>query len=145
MKTLKIIGLTVLAIVYLIIYRVNYYSAKQTNKAVKNSIGTYQLNITKSILKGYSKDSLTFSTLKLFVNQDMTFSFSKAVDFIYDSCGTWEYEEDGIYSYNRIIYKHNDKINDQFGEPFKNEIEFKMPCPKRDKDQVDLLVFKKIK
>ncbi len=145
MKAIKIIALTLIGLVIFIIYRVNYVSTTETNKAIKNSIGTYQLDISKSILKGYTKDSLTLATLKLFIKQDMTFTFSKSVAFIYDSCGTWEYEEDGIYSYNRIIYKHGDKINNQFGEPFKNEIEFKMPCPKRDKEQVDLLVFKKIK
>jgi uncharacterized protein YxeA len=87
MRTLIIILLTILAIAIFVVYRVNTVSTDMTNKAIKNSIGTYQIDLDNSSISDYFKDSLLFKSLNLQLKEDMTFAFSKSVPFIYDSCG----------------------------------------------------------
>ena len=118
-----------------------------TNKAIINSVGTYQIDIANSSISDYIKDSLLIKSLTLKLNEDMTFVFSKNVPFIYDSCGTWEFIEDGIYSANRLNYKNSNGFSNQISECCygTDKIQMKLPISKNNNKQVDLLVFKKLK
>jgi hypothetical protein len=147
MKTLAITILAILAIVLFIIYRINMVSSDMTNDAVKKSIGTYQIDLDNSLINDYAKDSLLMKFLSLKLNADMTFIFSRSVPFIYDSSGTWEFIEDGIYSFNRLNYKNSSGFNNQISQCCydTDKIQMKLPVSKNNNRQVDLIVFKKIK
>jgi hypothetical protein len=147
MKTLAITILAILAILLFIIYRINMVSSDMTNDAVKKSIGTYQIDLDNSLINDYVKDSLLIKSLSLNLNADMTFIFSKSVQFIYDSSGTWEFIEDGIYSINRLNYKNSNGFNNQISQCCydTDKIQMKLPISKNNNKQVDLIVFKKIK
>jgi hypothetical protein len=147
MRTLAIIILTILAIVLFVIYRINSVSADMANDSVKKSIGTYQIDIDNSLINDYIKDSLLIKSLILKLNADMTFIFSQSVPFIYDSSGTWEFIEDGIYSINRLNYKNSNGFNNQISQCCYNndKIQMKLPISKDNNKQVDLIVFKKLK
>ncbi len=122
-------------------------SSDMTNDAVKKSIGTYQIDLDNSLINDYVKDSLLIKSLSLNLNADMTFIFSKSVQFIYDSSGTWEFIEDGIYSINRLNYKNSNGFNNQISQCCydTDKIQMKLPISKNNNKQVDLIVFKKIK
>lgn len=147
MRTLTIILLTILVIILFVIYRVNTVSSDMTKNAVKNSIGTYQIDLNNSLINDYVKDSILFKSLTLKLDENMTFIFSKSVPFIYDSSGTWAFIEDGIYSINQLNYKNSNGFNNQISQCCygNDQIQMKLPISKDNNQQVDLIVFKKIK
>ena len=52
-------------------------------------VGEYQIDLKKTKLLDYSKDSLLYQKLTLKIKRDSTFTFNMKVPFIFDSCGTW--------------------------------------------------------
>lgn len=141
-----IISLGILVIIALLIFRVCTVSEREQDKMKLKSEGTYKLDVESSQLGVYSKEPFV-NDFYLFMSSDKTFHFSRDADFIYDSLGTWETEEDGPYSFNRLRYKKNKKISNQIDYCCydSNKVDIELPFSKKGSEQVELLVFKKIK
>lgn len=133
-------------IIILIIMRVNNVSNKEKVKRKNNSIGKYKLSLVDSDLGNYKNDSASYSSLELNLNEDMSFLFSISTPFIYDSVGTWNIKEVGIYGYNLLIYNKNKNFKNQITPCcFNNDrIQIKLPISRDGFKQVDLLVFRKV-
>jgi hypothetical protein len=52
-------------------------------------LGTYSLDIQKTALGPYSKDSNTYRNLTITFNADSSFIMNMKVPFLYDSVGSW--------------------------------------------------------
>jgi hypothetical protein len=53
-------------------------------------LGTYELDLHKTNLGNYKKDSINYKRLQIIFKSDSTFIMNMKVPFMYDSVGTWE-------------------------------------------------------
>ena len=82
----------------------------------KEQIGTYTLDINKTDLGVYKKDSAIYEKLTITFNKDSTFYFNMKVPFIYDSSGKWISRGNGLDDWDWLYYK-NSSIQSQFKGP----------------------------
>lgn len=80
----------------------------------KNQLGTYVLDIHKTVLGNYIKDSTVYKNLNITFKADSTFYMNMKVPFMYDSIGTWE--AGNMKEWNWLRFK-NFKYNLSEGNP----------------------------
>lgn len=107
MKIVKGLGLVLLfgIIAFVIGVCLWYYNASKEgrNKNFQAQLGTYVLDIRKTALGGYSKDSDVYKKLRITFNADSTFSMNMKVPFIFDSVGKWN--AGNMKEWNYLWYK----------------------------------------
>jgi len=82
------------------------YSSNDTiQKRTKQQIGIYRLDLNKTDLGAYSKDSTYYSKLTLFMNNNSVFHFNMRVPFIEDSTGKWYMGSGSFEEWNYIHYR----------------------------------------
>lgn len=113
-------------------------------KIINESIGEYRLVLNESKIPG--KEQYTnLKDLKLNLNSDMTFLFSRDYPFLFDSSGYWKVDNTTINRYLVLNYKRNHKHNNHISCCCTEnmEIDIKFPDCKDKKSQAEILVFKK--
>ena len=91
-------------------------SQKGRQESFDEQLGTYQLDIQKTNLKRYEKDSSIYKNLQIVFNADSTFKMNMKVPFMYDSIGTWE--AGNMKEWNYLKYKNFDYSKNGTGEQF---------------------------
>ena len=76
-----------------------------TRRNFIQQIGTYALDMRKTKLGGYAKDSLLYKKLRITFREDSTFHINFQVPFIYDTVGKWNTEGIGLDDYNHMYYR----------------------------------------
>jgi hypothetical protein len=124
----------------------------QINEARKDNfmmqIGTYRIDMEKTDLGFYKKDSLIFSNLEITFCKDSTFSMNMSVPFLYDSIGVW-IADGGAEAWNSLDFGNNirpDFRGIPFTRPWTYDSIFYIvgPTPKRGKKHISKLYFKKL-
>jgi len=87
---------------------------KDRQQRFRKQVGTYRLDINKTPLGGYAKDSLLYQKLTLTFKADSTFYMNMAVPFLYDSIGRWITGGGGMDDWNSLYYERNERIPEQF-------------------------------
>jgi hypothetical protein len=59
-------------------------------KNFNEQLGTYKLDIQKTDLENYRKDSKIYKNLLIVFKSDSTFEMNMKVPFMFDNTGTWE-------------------------------------------------------
>jgi hypothetical protein len=80
----------------------------------RKQVGTYRLDLNKTQLSGYAKDSLLYQKLTLTFNDDSTFYMNMEVPFMYDSKGRWIAGGGGLDDWNLLYYERNELTPEQF-------------------------------
>ena len=98
-----------------------YIAAKNSDQRVAGKrfqklLGTYTLDITKTELGLYKKDTALYRNLRITFKPDSTFAISMQAPFIYDSAGTWIAGSAGLDEWNWLNYKRNPLISTQFDD-----------------------------
>lgn len=148
MKTFKIIKSLLLLLFLLVIAYISCYDGKEgETRNFKAQLGTYILDIAKTALGNYSKDSDIYKNLHITFKKDSTFSMNMKVPFIYDSIGTWKPAGEGVETWNYLFYKSNKNICTQFTQPWTDDSIFYMnsTTPQKDAAFIREIYFKKIK
>jgi len=81
----------------------NNASQEGRRKNFQAQQGTYVLDIRKTALGGYSKDSDIYKKLRITFNADSTFRMNMKVPFIFDSVGKWN--AGNMKEWNYLWYK----------------------------------------
>ena len=116
MKTLRIRVLLSGMIFLIVGVFVSCYDGQEgRRKNFQEQLGTYVLDIHKTTLSNYSKDSDVYKNLRITFRADSTFSMNMRVPFIYDSAGRWK--AGNMKEWNYLYYKSNMNINTQFTRP----------------------------
>ena len=107
-KTKLILLLLSILIIFILVIRVYlFYSGdkRAEKKHFADQLGTYVLDISKTILGTYAKDSALYKKLQLEFFADSSFKMNMKVPFIFDSAGKWKAGEGGLEDWNRLYYK----------------------------------------
>jgi len=113
-------------------------------KVFQEQLGTYVLDIHKTELGKYSKDSNLYKNLSIIFKPDSTFYMNIKVPFIYDSTGTWQ--AGNLNEWNYLFYKSNPNINTQFTRPETADSTFLLnsTTPQAGADFIQEIYFRKI-
>ena len=106
-------------------------------------IGHYVLDTSSSEMAPYPP--MQYADLRLELNKDNTFRFSRAVPFISGTYGKWEYKVNGDGAYSEFIFKDNVyPANNRFNFSADGDVvSIRYPTPQYAKEQVEMLVFKR--
>lgn len=100
---------------FVIMVFVSCYNGQKGRKInFKNQLGTYILDINKTVLASYSKDSAIYKNLRISFKEDSTFSMNMKVPFMYDSIGRWN--AGNMKEWNYIWYKRWGYIDYEIGK-----------------------------
>jgi hypothetical protein len=149
---LPVISLTIVLVSASIFLRLKYVDKKEERKNWHSALGTYQLDIKRTKLSKYEKDTAIYKNLTWTLREDSTFIFSMDVPFIYDSTGRWNAGGSGIDEWNYIYYrkwgysKYQKDLGDQFAHccAADSTININSVTPQAGKVPVNKLVFKKL-
>ncbi len=91
----------------------------------RNTLGCYKLDLMRTELGPYAKDSNNYKNLKLVFKSDSTFNMNMQVPFILDSVGKWYPSEGGLDNWSWLTYSGRGGIpspnnGNQFTEVFKD-------------------------
>jgi hypothetical protein len=104
MKTLRNMVFLTGFISFVIMVFVSCYNGQEGREInFQNQLGTYILDIHKTVLGSYSKDSAVYKNLRITFKADSTFSMNMKVPFICDSIGRWN--AGNMKEWNYIWYK----------------------------------------
>lgn len=104
MKTLRNMLFLTGFISFVIMVFVSCYNGQEGREInFKNQLGTYVLDIHKTVLGNYSKDSTGYKNLRITFKADSTFSMNMKVPFICDSIGRWN--AGNMKEWNYLWYK----------------------------------------
>jgi hypothetical protein len=153
-KTLIILFATVLIITDIVYFYLQFYYAANVaqQRNFQKQIGTYALDIKKTILGDYDKDSSYYKNLRIFFKDDSSFSLNMKVPFIYDSIGKWNAAGAGLEDWNWLYYKSWDyskyekNTGDQFTQPWTNDSIFYMngATPQLERKGIQRIYFRKL-
>ncbi|HEY8690260.1 MAG TPA: hypothetical protein VIM07_13575 [Chitinophagaceae bacterium] len=110
----------------------------------QEQIGTYELDIQKTNLGDYKKDSNIYKNLRITFKSDSTFIMNMKVPFMYDSVGTWK--AGNMKEWNYLCYKSNINIDAQFTRPEYSDSSFLLNSgtPQTGVEFIPEIYFKKI-
>ena len=110
----------------------------------QEQIGIYKLDINKTRLGNYKRDSNIYKKLTIIFKIDSTFIMNMHVPFIYDSIGTWE--AGNLKEWNYLHYKKNINIHTQFTRPEYPDSSFLLnsTTPQNNREFIQEIYFKKI-
>ena len=122
LKVINFIGSCILLLV-LIISGCNLFDGDEGRKEnFKIQLGTYILDMQKTALGPYSKDSNKYRNLSITFNADSSFSMNMKVPFLYDSSGTWTAGNMKEWNWLRVksfLYNDSDEhAGSQFTRPY---------------------------
>jgi hypothetical protein len=80
-------------------------------------IGTYALDINRTELGEYKKDSNVYKNLTITFKEDSTFLMNMQAPFFADTLGTWIAGDGLAYSYNQLFF-HNKEYKNLEGAQF---------------------------
>ena len=87
----------------------------------KELIGEYRLDLKRSKLKSYGKDSLMYKNLTIHLNANSTFSFNMKAPFLFDTCGCWKAVGYQLEELNELVFENcsdHDKKTGKYGGHF---------------------------
>lgn len=119
--------LTVLVSIFIIIiisYFFRYKKEERKGREItfERLLGSYKLDVSKTKLGNYSKDSNIYKNLSIKFNADSTFEMNMKVPFLYDSIGTWK--AGNFNEWNWLLFKNfeyhlsNKNSGSQFTRPY---------------------------
>jgi hypothetical protein len=114
-KTMVIVLLLIAIAIY---FRVKYVDRQARNENFQKQIGVYKLDVYKTDLGVYRKDSSIYKELILTFKEDGTFSFNMKVPFINDSIGKWKASGSSIDEWNNLYFNSWDYGKGNSGEQF---------------------------
>ncbi len=148
MKKPVVIGL--LLILFAIYLRVEYVNWRARNEHFQKQIGNYTLNVDKTDLGVYKKDSSLYRNLTLSFKEDGTFSLNMQVPFIFDSVGTWKASGLSLDEWNTLYYKSWNYSNNNSGEQFTqccdtdSTFYINSATPQKGQENIQEIYFKKL-
>lgn len=74
-------------------------------KRFNSTVGFYKLDLQRTNLGEYCKDSLVYKDLKVEFRNDSTFKFNMSVPFILEDSGKWIADGGDFESWNWLSYK----------------------------------------
>lgn len=74
-------------------------------KNFNSTVGLYNIDLKRTNLGEYSKDSLLYKNLKVEFFKDSTFKFNMSVPFIFEDSGKWLSDGGDFESWNWLSYK----------------------------------------
>ena len=86
-------------------FRISCLDKKSEKRRFNKQLGKYIIDITKTNLGYYDRDSSLYQRLILTFNEDSTFIYNMKVPFIYDSTGKWNAGGSGVEEWNYLYYK----------------------------------------
>lgn len=114
-------------------------------------IGVYKLDIKRTELGVYTKNSKIFSDLSITFKNDSTFAMNMRTPFFADSSGTWIVGDGSAYSYNQFFYNNKEYKNlegVQFFSPYLNGSDtiflINGANPAKNKKGIQKIYFKKL-
>lgn len=125
---------------------------RNSENAIFNAqLGIYVLDMHKTQLGDYLKDSSLYKRLHISFRKDSTFTMNMKVPFIYDSIGDWEAGDGSAYSYNQLFYKSfiypKNATGDHFYPPYieNSDTIFLLytPTPQDGAESIKQIYFKK--
>ena len=124
----------------------DYGNRQAAMKRFKDQVGTYFLDIRKTDLGVYSKDSALYQKLGITFKADSTFSMNMRVPFVFDSAGRWE-AGGGLEDWNWLYYKANGNIRTQFDQCCLPDSTFYLnsTTPQKGYDFIQEIFFRKIR
>jgi hypothetical protein len=136
-------------LLYLLICSLFACSCADKKAKVRNfnmQIGTYLLDIKRTNLGVYNKDTTLYKQLLIFFKSDSTFYLNMNVPFIYDSVGKWSVAGAYIEDWNILYFKRNNKISDQFTSPWSEDSIFYInsATPREGNELIQKIYFRKI-
>jgi|HubBroStandDraft_5_1064220.scaffolds.fasta_scaffold1027056_1 hypothetical protein len=88
----------------------------------KNQLGTYVLDVRRTVLGPYCKDSDQYKQLTITFNQDSSFTLNMKVPFLFDSIGSWVAGNTTEWNYLRFksfpYNKSDEHAGSQFTRPY---------------------------
>ena|SRR5436190_1102733 len=151
--TIVLIAILIIISISLVWYLwLSYNNRKAEKENFQKQIGTYILDVDKTFLGTYKKDSALYRNLLITFKEDSTFIMNMKVPFIYDSSGKWiaggGYPED----WNRLFYKnwnyskYDKNAGNQFTQPWTDDSIFYIngATPENDAEFIQEIYFKKI-
>ncbi|HET9824145.1 MAG TPA: hypothetical protein VFP87_02360 [Chitinophagaceae bacterium] len=144
MKTVPLRVPTALLVACLSLMESCYDTQAGRKKAFQEQLGTYVLDVHRTALGGYSKDSDAYKKLQITFKADSTFTMNMRVPFIFDSVGTWK--AGNLEEWNYLYYKNNSKINTQFTRPEYDDSTFLLnsTTPQTGAEPIQEIYFRKI-
>ena len=121
-------------------------AGSSSGKTVSTYIGVYQVDLDKSIVGEYIKDSSNFENFTLTISPDESFSFSMDLPFIRKQKGNWKIRSiDGI-DFLYLVYGKGPygSIEDEVNLTIEKDIFIINTRPKIDTVNVQKLFFKRI-
>jgi hypothetical protein len=115
-------------------------------KGASPYIGIYKIDLRKSIVGVYEKDTLSFKNLTLTIKPDKTFSFSIDMPFIRSQRGIWELRSiDGV-DFLYLIYGKGSygNIEDEVNLTLAKDIFIKNTRPKIDAGNIEKLFMQRV-
>lgn len=124
-------------------------------KYFDRQIGSYKLDLKRTDLGSYKKDSVKYKNLQITFYKDSTFVLSQAVPFIFEETGRWVADGGDIDSWNWLSYKSwlkkNEEIlnkGNQFTHVYKNQTDsifcINAATPKEGQDFIQEIYFYKL-
>ena len=121
------------------------------NEVFTRQIGTYILDIHRTELGEYKKDSSVYKNLKIIFRENSTFLMNVNAPFFADSLGTWIASDGLAYSYNQLFFKNKEYKNSegtQFFPPYSNGSDtiflINGASPSKNKTSIQKIYFRKI-
>jgi hypothetical protein len=134
-------------IVFFLCFSTSCDTDKSSSKMASSYIGVFQIDLGKSELGVYEKDTTTFKTLNLTISSDGSFVFSIDVPFIRSQKGKWKIKSiDGI-DFLYLVYGKGSysEIEDEVNLTLEKSIFVRNTRPKVDSQNVQKLFFNRIK
>jgi len=128
-------------------------SDRGEHNTFNKQIGIYSLDLKKTILGNYSKDSDKYKHLLITFKKDSTFIMNMKVPFMRDSVGTWIAGDGSPDKSNYLYYKNfsysKDGTGEQFYPPYNEGTDslflINSTTPQKGFEPIDVIYFKKIR
>lgn len=146
--------LSAMLFVFLIIYFwINMVDKKAETNNFNKQIGVYFLDIYKTDLGFYSRDTGIYKNLQIEFKSDGTFYMNMKVPFLFDSIGKWNASGNGLEDWNWLYYKSWDyslykkNTGNQFTSPWTLDSSFYIngATPQKGQKGIQMIYFTKIK
>ena len=148
---------TPIIIVIFLFARNSIVRSESRRETFKELLGTYKLDLTKTKLGDYSKDSNIYKNLSRTFLPDSTFTMNMQVPFMYDSLGRWRAGDISEwcwlffkkFGYDNKMYSETNPSGSQFTRPFDEKLDtfflINAATPRDNEKTISDLYFKKVK